>query len=214
MGGAGAGLLNPVVFDLDGVLIDSRRSITSTINRTLAAAGHPQRPEHELRRFIGPPMIETFREIAPGDDAERLVGEYRARYAQTMAAETDVFDGVPEMLARLADRPLAIATTKARHLAVPLLEALGLAEHFTVIEGPAPDALTETKTQTLARALEQLRGPASAMVGDRSNDIVAARHHGLRAIGAGWGFASPGELEAAGADAIASSPADLFGLLG
>jgi len=52
------------------------------------------------------------------------------------------------------------------------------------------------------------------MVGDRSFDMLAARAHGLRAIGVGWGIGSREELEDAGADEIVATPADLARALG
>jgi phosphoglycolate phosphatase len=52
------------------------------------------------------------------------------------------------------------------------------------------------------------------MVGDRSFDMIAARAHGLRAVGVGWGIGSRAELEAAGAERIVASPADLPAAVG
>jgi phosphoglycolate phosphatase len=47
------------------------------------------------------------------------------------------------------------------------------------------------------------------MVGDRLHDVVGARAHGVDCLGAGWGYAEPGELEEAGAVAVYSDPGDL-----
>ena len=44
------------------------------------------------------------------------------------------------------------------------------------------------------------------MIGDRSHDMIAARQHGIRGLGAGWGYGSFDELIAAGADALAVIP--------
>lgn len=49
----------------------------------------------------------------------------------------------------------------------------------------------------------------AVMVGDRAQDIVGARAHGMRNIGVGWGYAEPGELEAAEADIIVARPGEL-----
>ena len=38
------------------------------------------------------------------------------------------------------------------------------------------------------------------MVGDRAQDVIGAHTHGMRSIGVRWGYAEPGELEAAQAD--------------
>ena len=60
---------------------------------------------------------------------------------------------------------------------------------------------------------ERLKADATAMVGDRGQDIVAAKTHSLSAVGVTWGYGSSGELAAAGADVMCSSPAELFQFL-
>ena len=47
------------------------------------------------------------------------------------------------------------------------------------------------------------------MVGDRDMDIIGAHENGVVAVGAAYGYAAPGELEAAGADYIANCPLDV-----
>jgi phosphoglycolate phosphatase len=120
-----------------------------------------------------------------------------------------------DAIAALAARtPLAVATSKPLALTRPLLEALGLLEHFTVVEGPALDATAEPKAETIRRALLGL--PAAArpvMVGDRLFDVVGAHAHGLPCVGVLWGIGSEEELRSAGADAIAATPSELLALL-
>jgi len=209
------------VFDLDGVLIDSRRAIAEALNATLSQAGYPERPEADLHPFIGPPLVDTFAALTGSPPTAPAIAElvraYRERYSRTAAAATTVFPGIPELLDGLgATHRLAIATTKAEHLAGPLLAALGLAHHFEVVAGPGPDDLHETKTQTLERALslidpdEDIDRKTIAMIGDRSHDVHAALHHGLRAVGVLWGIGDRAELEAAGAHVLVEEPAGLW----
>ena len=47
------------------------------------------------------------------------------------------------------------------------------------------------------------------MIGDREHDIRAARANGVRAVGVLWGYGTRAELEGAGADALAATPAEL-----
>lgn len=212
-----------VLFDLDGTLVDSRPGIVAAINATLRALGEPERASSELERFIGPPLHETFAtllaERSPdGTGLDDIVAMYRARYRLAMVEGTTVYHGITALLDALAatGTPLAVATSKARPLAVPLLEGLGLAGRFRVIAGPVPPA-RDDKAQTIAQALAELgpaAGDAPVMVGDRHHDIAGARAHGLRAIGVTWGFGGEAELRAAGADAVAADPAALGALLG
>ena len=204
-----------VLFDLDGVIVDSRRAFAGSVNHALAANGLAERDAADLHPFIGPALHGTFRELA-GDLADACVASYREHYTRTSAQETVVFDGMREALAHLGARvPLAVATAKPAALAEPLLEALGLREHFAVLAGPGLDAEAEGKTVTLGRALAALdRGASPVMVGDRLYDVVAAHDHGLAAVGVLWGTGDEAELQEAGADRIVRAPHELPAALG
>ena len=201
-----------ILFDLDGVLLDSRGPFARSVNASLAEHGFPTRPESELHRFLGPPVHETF-ETLLGDAAEAelvqaCVDEYRRRYREIAAESTPIFDGAHEMLDDLgADHPLAVATTKPLPVTEELLGALGLRERFAVVEAPSLEATHEPKHVTVARVLELT--PGVAFIGDRATDMEAARMHGLRGIGALWGIGSEDELRQAGADAVARHPRDV-----
>jgi phosphoglycolate phosphatase len=201
-----------VIFDLDGVLVDSRAAISGAMNRALAANGFSQRPEAELYRFIGPPLAMGFAELTaePADSAAVVacVASYRERYAVSSLTETVVFAGIPEALGELSrDHRLAVATSKAQLLAEPLLAALGLRERFEVVVGPDMTARVEDKAATIGRALAALQAEKAVMVGDRSFDVAGAHAHGLPAVGVTWGIGSTDELAAA--DAIAHEPSAL-----
>ena len=217
-------MVQAAVFDVDGVLVDSVAPVTASINAALRDHGLPARGAEELRDYIGPPTYWTFGELLalPADSAEvaAAVATYRAHYEACYLEQTPLFPGVAEMLERVSARiPLAVATSKSADFAAPLLEALGVARFFAVTAAAAPLDADDDKTAIVARALEGLAalgaagGRASAMVGDRSFDLVAARAHGLAAIGVSWGIGSVAELEAAGAEAIAATPAQLGELL-
>jgi phosphoglycolate phosphatase len=201
-----------VIFDLDGVLVDSRAAISGAMNHALAANGFAARPAVELYRFIGPPLAMGFAELtaepAGSDAVVACVASYRERYAVSSLTETEVFAGIREALGELShDHRLAVATSKAQLLAEPLLAALGLRERFEVVVGTDMTARVEDKAATIGRSLAALQTERAVMVGDRSFDVAGAHAHGLRAIGVTWGIGSTDELAAA--DAIADEPSAL-----
>jgi phosphoglycolate phosphatase len=201
-----------VLFDFDGVLVDSRAAVAGCLNATFAAHGMAEREPAELHQFIGPPLHETFALLVGPGDAPACVATFREIYRARAAAETPVFDGIPELLGALAGRPLAVATSKPQPVAEPMLTALGLREHFATVAGP-PLEHDQPKARTIADALEALGVADATMVGDRSFDVVGAHAHGLRANGVLWGIGDEAELRAAGADALAASPTELLALL-
>jgi phosphoglycolate phosphatase len=207
-----------VIFDFDGVLVDSVAPVTSSINAALREHGLPERPPSQLRALIGPPTFSAFSELLgrpPRDPrVAEVVATYRAHYEAAYLTQTEVFEGVPAMLEELSrDQALAVATSKSSDFAQPLLDVLGLAPFFTVVAAADPRTADDDKSAIVARALAALGENAGAMVGDRSFDMVAARSHALRAVGVGWGIGTEEELRAAGAEVIAATPAELVAVL-
>jgi phosphoglycolate phosphatase len=201
-----------LLFDLDGTLVDSGPGILGALNRAFALESvEPLAPQVQ-RALLGPPL---YRSLPPllGDDWQRVFTTYRRVFAdEGYLYQAEVYPGVEPLLTRLTslDVRMAVATSKSEMFAVPLLEKLGLADHFATICGDTPDAGRPTKAAVIAEVAQRLtlRGTA-VMVGDREHDVVGAREHGLGCVGAGWGYGTRDELVAAGAIAVLDTPGDL-----
>jgi len=225
--GAAEGTGRLVLFDLDGTLVDSTPGIWASIRVAAAGLGLPEPTPGQLRSMVGPPLEDGFAGafgLLP-DDVARAVAAYRAHYTAgtrsgsppspgTPAAmfDAEVYPGIPELLAglRAQGATLAVATSKPEPFAVQILEHVGLLGHFAGVHGATLDGTVRHKDQVVAAALAaHPDGQRPVLIGDRSYDVLGARAHGLPCIGAGWGPAPPGELTAAGAAAVAATPADV-----
>jgi phosphoglycolate phosphatase len=200
-----------VIFDLDGVLVDSRAVFLSCVRHAFAKLDLPERSDEELLPSIGPPFAYAFGELlrVPHDApiVAACIDGYRERYKDASLTETTVFPGIPDALTDLNGHRLAVATSKPHAFADPLLEAMGLREHFEHVVGPDLSARTEDKTATIARALAALGDTRAVMVGDRSFDVVGAHANGIPAIGVTWGIGDAAELS--GAERTIDDPAAL-----
>jgi phosphoglycolate phosphatase len=207
-----------VLSDLDGVLIDSRTAIVRCIEHGLRSVGAPVPAAAALERFIGPPLIDAFAELAGPDLAAACLAAYRERYVGSSLEETVAVPGAREALAAIAAVvPVAVATSKPHAYARPLCDRLGFSPYVRAIAGPELDAPSEVKAVTVGRALAALGLAANAdapLVGDRLHDVEAAHANGLRCAGVLWGIGDEAELRAAGADPIVPTPADLPAALG
>lgn len=221
-----------VLLDLDGTLMDSAPGIISSVVHAFEAHGLPVPSPDALRRFVGPPLAASF--AANGfaeDDVPDAIRTYRAHFAPQGMWTNSVFDGIPEALGalRASGRRLAVATSKPEVFARQLTERFGLdtfldgvygATLEDAVTGVAPDApRRSSKADVIAYALAELgvdpaeAGTTAVMVGDREHDVEGAAEHGVATIGVAWGYADPGELEAAGAAAMAATPTALTTLL-
>jgi phosphoglycolate phosphatase len=185
------------------------------MNRALVAHGRPERPLEQLHALIGPPTAVSFSGLlgVEQDDPEvgELVATYRGFYRESAIEQTTLQPGIGPVVAELAGRRrLAVATSKAKQLAEPILEALGLRGHFEVVAGPDIGDLHEDKATTAARALAELGVDTAPLVGDTRFDVVAAVALGLPPIGVTWGIGTEAELREAGAGVIVNEPRELL----
>jgi phosphoglycolate phosphatase len=199
-------MLGAVIFDLDGVLIDSLASVRASMNHALGRLGRPLLVGDEARAYIGPPLAQTAPRLMGDDDpaqSERFIAMFRAHYDETAEATTAAMPHLSPVIHALADRwPLALATSKPEVYARRLLDVFGITGAFRTICGSSLEHHDDTKATIIGRALGALGLAAedrAVMVGDRSYDVRGAAAHGIRTIGAAYGMGGAQELREAGA---------------
>lgn len=204
------------LFDLDGTLTDPREGITRSLAYALEHMGVAPPALDALTFAIGPPLRESLARLLGTDSreaVERALAFYRERFADVGLYENRPYDGIGAALAALAAEGarLFVATSKPRVYAERIVGHFGLAAHFLEVHGCELDGTREDKRDLLAHLLPRhaVARERAVMIGDRGVDMRAARHHGLHALGALWGYGGAEELQAAGAHALCDSPAAL-----
>ncbi|MEG2165410.1 MAG: HAD hydrolase-like protein [Ruthenibacterium sp.] len=201
-----------VLFDLDGTIIDSAPGIFHTLEQTLAGyAIFP--PRESLRRYLGPPLRETFADFLPPQQIEEAVTTYRTLYRAKGIYECTLYTGVAQMLAALkkAGLTVCLATSKPKELAEIILERFCVAQYFDYIGGATLDSRIDTKTAVIVDVCKQpcMTQKTAVMVGDRNNDMQGAADCALPAIGVLYGYGSETELAAFHPVYLAKTTADL-----
>lgn len=209
-----------VLFDLDGTLTDSSEGIINCAVFALSHFGIEVKDRSTLMPFLGPPLSWSFRNVCglEEEQAEAAVRKYRERYSTVGLFENRPYDGIPQLLQSLkaAGKRLAVATSKPEKFSLRILERFELLQYFDAVTGCGLDGSLDTKAEVVAETLRRLEATdlsRAVMVGDRKYDVLGAREAGLETIGAGWGYAEKGELEACGALCIAAEPAALGELI-
>lgn len=209
-----------ILFDLDGTLTNSQLGITTCVAYALESFGiHTENPE-ELRKFIGPPLKESFVKYYNMTDGEgdRAVEKYRERFATVGLYENEVYEGIPELLQKLKaqGKKLLVATSKPTVYSDKILEHFGLKEYFSYIAGSELDGTRVNKAEVIQYALEQMKITESekiVMIGDKEHDMIGAGICGVDSIGVLYGFGEREELENHGATYIAETVSDLEKIL-
>lgn len=211
--------MRPHVFvDLDGTLTDSAPGIFTAILHALETLGAPRPDEVALRACIGPSLLESFPRLGvPEADTARAMALYRERYVDGGVYDAKVYDGAPEMLARLKEMGFRLALATAKPIVyAPLITAhFGLTPYFDAEFGSNLDGRFADKRDLLKRCVAETGAdPArSFMLGDRRHDALGALANGLTPLGALWGFGGRDELVAAGVTALADAPGDVARLV-
>jgi len=208
-----------LLFDLDGTLTNPEVGITRSVDYALKQFGIETNDLSELRKLIGPPLLDSFRSFYDFSEsqAQQAIAHYREYFTQTGIVENELYLGINALLHELASKgyKIVLATSKPEPYAIRILEHFQLHKHFTYICGSNLDNTRRNKSEIIAHILKQMDISANdcIMIGDREHDILGAKANHMDSIGVLFGFGSREELEAAGATHIVVSVAELERLL-
>ncbi|HVQ14805.1 MAG TPA: HAD hydrolase-like protein [Vicinamibacterales bacterium] len=205
-----------LLFDLDGTLVDSFPGISRSINQTLAAIGREPVPVDQLRQFVGKRLPLIFSTLLGADDealVDRAVEIYRPLFDEVGILESRVFPGIPAALTsfRESGHSLQVVTVRSIGSARLVVRHFGLDQFFDAVHGPDRAQRNGDKAD-LVRAALDLAGADprdTIMIGDRSDDIRAARAHGVHAVAVRWGYGAHDELLEAAPDHVVETIDDL-----
>lgn len=214
-------MFDTVLFDLDGTLTDPFEGISNSIIYALEKFGIAAPDKPLLKKFIGPPLTESFLEYCGlnHSDALRAVDYYREYFSVAGIFENKPYEGVCELLSGLKERGYTaiVATSKPEQFAKAIVQHFGLDQYFKEVCGATMDQSRTQKADVIAYALKKCEikdeikdKKRAVMVGDRKHDIIGAKTNGLSSIGVLYGYGSKEELLEAGANYIANSPVDIL----
>lgn len=208
-----------ILFDIDGTLTDSEPGITGAAREALTRMGLPVPGQETLRKFIGPPLWQSFIDYCgmTAQQAEQAVELYRATYNVKGAFENKPYPHIPELLDELkaAGATLAVATSKPDSIAVPVLEYFHLMPYFAYLSAPGDNEHSSRKKQLILSAQRFCGIPKerTVMIGDTHFDAEGARDAQTDFIGVLYGFGTKEEMEREGATVFARDVAELKSLL-
>jgi len=212
-----------VIFDLDGTLLDTLEDIGDCMNHALAGMGLATRSREDYRCFIGGGAAALACRVLPeSEQSEETISacleRFRRQYARRWNRATRPYEGIPEMLDRvaMAGIKLSVHSNKPHEFAVKCVRNYFGRWQFVKILGQRdglPDKPHPAGALEIARCAGVL--PSEVIyVGDTPVDMKTARAAGMYPVGVQWGFRSRQELKDNGAGAILGKPAELLELIG
>src|SRR5690606_28717445 len=209
------GVLESLIFDLDGTLVDSSRGIIEALERTVhELIGRPLSND-ERAGALGPPLPCVLSTILPQAGVAYGVSRYREIYRETFARGLRLYPCVREVLevARKEGVRLGIATNKRQDFAERIVAHMGIDGMFELVCGTEENGIAADKEAVLKKMtplISSREGGASVMVGDRADDTYSARSRGLLSVGVLWGYGSAQELSGAQPSALVEKVTDLL----
>jgi len=219
--------ITAAIVDLDGTMVDTLGDFAAALNLMLAELALPAIDPQRIETMVGKGSEHLVHSVlaavgAPREDGQALFDKafdtYQRHYATVNGQHSEAYPGVVEGLQWLAGRGMALAclTNKPTAFARELLAVKGLDGFFTQVFGgdaferKKPDPLPLLKT---CQALKSV--PVhTLMVGDSSNDALAARAAGCPVVLVTYGYNHGEPVRMVDADGFVDSLAGLPALLG
>ncbi len=212
-----------IIFDLDGTLFDTTRSMVACGNEALEKLGLPLLSPKDYARFSGAGVEGYIHAIleAAGDKEHknaRLFWQYYT--SKNEADQLDLispYEGIRELLSSLKERgiKLAVLSNKNEEACIPIVHAVFGEDVFDVIRGdkegfsPKPDPENVFKIMDLF----SVKSKDCLYVGDTQVDMETGKNAKIDTVAVLWGYREREELEPFSPEYFAEKPLDILSVL-
>lgn len=209
-------MIDTMIFDMDGTLLNTLADLTDSVNFAIEQMGVPLYTADEVRMMVGNSAHHLIKCALPDgageDEITRCLEIFEKHYHGNLRNKTAPYEGIIDMLraVKAAGYKLAVVSNKSDGFTKELTRdffgefistAIGRSERFP--RKPAPDSVWHAM-ELLGSTRE-----TTVYVGDSEVDCITARNAGLPCIGCLWGFRDRVTLEAEGVTAVISHPSEL-----
>lgn len=201
--------LEAVIFDMDGVLIDTRQLITGAITDVLAARGLTATAS-DIANVTGKPVHGMYEVLAPGHDALLLEKEHLAHHEGNLHLITEY--GAEDILPALSHSYRLGVFTGFNELSRSRLDMFDLSKFFEVIIDSSQYSKHKPDPEGLFLCMSELgvTPEETVYVGDGISDILVGKAAGVnKIVGITQGFGSREDFAKHGADYIIDSLIEL-----
>lgn len=213
-----------VLFDCDGTLVESAALIHAVMEQTFEHFGYARPSMAQTKATIGLTLDIAIARIQgkehADEEAVKMMAYYKSIFMSVRATgkypET-MFDGIADLIARLVARDdvlIGAVTGKSRRGLEGTLENNRIRSHF-IVSRTADDCPSKPHPAMVSECCDEtgMTPAQTVVIGDAVYDMQMAKSAGAKALGVSWGYGSVEDLLKAGADRIATRPADLYDMI-
>ncbi len=210
-------MIQYLIFDLDGTLVDSYEAITESLNHALERLGLPPRRPEVVRGMVGLGLEVLIGQAAGEDKITEGVRLFRRHYSRICEEKTRLLPEVRSTLQSLQRRGfrMAVATNKPTRFTKRILSTLAIRNHFDCLMGPEEVAHLKPHPEMVFRILRHFgcSRRQAVFVGDMVVDVETSKSAGVRVLVLPTGSQKRHTLEKAGPDGIVDRFSELPAVL-
>lgn len=188
-------MLNTVIFDLDGTLLDTLGDLANSVNYALRTHQLKERSVDEVRQFLGNGirylMEHAVGGAVTGDNFEKVFATFRTHYVEHCLDTTQPYAGIMPLLQTLKEHGIKMAIVSNKlHPAVKELADRFFKGYITSAVGESATVRRKPNPDAVLAALNELGSnkDEAIYVGDSEVDLATAKNAGLPCALVTWGF--------------------------
>ncbi|MGP1443849.1 HAD family hydrolase [Treponema sp.] len=216
-------MIKACIFDLDGTLTNTVRTLAHFVNTETAKHGIPPAPVEQFKYFAGNGARTLIHRVLAYHGIENLsledtiLKDYNAAYDANFLYLCTLYDGVADMITALHTHGIALAvlSNKPQSTTEKIINAFFGADIFSIVLGQREGVPLKPDPYGVFEILEKLqcKKEECLYIGDTAVDVHTGQNAGLTTVGVLWGFRERQELEEAGAAYIIDQPSALLPLV-
>ncbi|KWX74873.1 pyrophosphatase PpaX [Paenibacillus jilunlii] len=210
-------MIECVLFDLDGTIVNTNELIISSFLHTLKENNLPPLTREQIIPYMGTTLHQQLSAFSGLEDTSVLEQSYRSYNYAHHDELIGSFPHVNETMEELADRgiKLGIVTTKIRPTTIKALEMFDLLKYMETIVTVNDVVQPKPHAEPVLKAVSNLgvNPRRTLMVGDSPVDIQSAKAAGVRVAAVAWSLKGEDVLSKYEPDYIIHDMKDIFGIV-
>ncbi|VEU82394.1 HAD family hydrolase [Acholeplasma hippikon] len=191
-------MINTILFDLDGTILDTLMDLTNAVNHTLRKFGYKERTAKQVRSFLGNGAKQLILKSLDGDESQldEVLSYYMPYYEANSECLTKPYEGIEELLKKLKHNyKLGVVSNKHQKAVEKIIEKY-FPNIFDVVIGEQQGVPKKPAPDMLFNALKGLNANIenTIFIGDSEVDIQTGKNAGMDVIAVAWGFRDKDEL--------------------